>query len=391
MRFQEAYARVRRAGAPYLLAMVLVIVVALAIGYFLWPRVITTKSWGPNVSAVVALTVALGTFSAGMLAASRFLLWDTARGARLFEQHQENPMGDVAAHFSWLLMHSDKPVAFFIDDLDRCPKAYVVEFLDTIQTLIRGTSLRTNPQKAAYFVLAADGAWLRRSYEDTYSSFADCVAEPGRPLGYLFLDKFFQLSVPMPTLVGQAQRRYLDHMLHLDSSDMAIGSESSTKRSTTDVRQQPESVIHDRLRQFAEGRSRRAVESLTNPALQKETEHALRKFASLLGHNPRSVKKFINTFSVLRSVRTLEENFIQSQTLALWALLLVRWPELADHLQAHPEAVAGITQPLLCSGYFPQPLRQLASSSEVHAIVASPWGGPLTADLIRQCCGIVKE
>lgn len=81
--------------------------------------------------------------------------------------------------------------------------------------------------------------------------------------------------------------------------------------------------------------------------------------------NPRSVKKFINTLSVLGSVRTLEENFVESETLALWALLLVRWPELADRLQVCPEAVTGITQPLFCSGYFPpapqkcMPLRHL--------------------------------
>ena len=391
IRVEETWIRIRRAGAPYIFAATLITAAALAIGYWLWPRTSTLAAWSQNSGRIIALITAFGTFSAGALVVARFLLWDTARGARLFEQHRENPMGDVAAHFRWLLAHADKPVAFFIDDLDRCPDLYVVEFLDTIQTLIRGVSFGAVSGHAAHFVLAADGAWLRRSYEDTYSSFADCVGQPGRSLGYLFLDKFFQLSVPMPALAGQAQRRYLDHMLHIDSLVLLAGSDPHASDESPRALQEKEDAIHYRLRQFAEGRSRKAVESLTAPVAQVAAEHSLRKFALLLGHNPRSMKRFINTFSILRSVRTLESNFVDSDTLALWAIILVRWPELGDYLQKFPEAVVGIIDPLWCSDHFVPPLQQLVGSEEVCAVVKHPYGGPLTPDLIRQCCGMVGD
>lgn len=389
LRVEETWARIRRAGAPYIVATTLIMAAALAVGYWLWPRTSTLTAWSQNVGYMIAFIAALGTFSTGALVAARFLLWDTARGARLFEQHRENPMGDVAAHFQWLLMRADKPVAFFIDDLDRCPESYVVEFMDTIQTLVRGGSGRSVAGHAAHFVFAADGAWLRRSYEGTYSSFADCVGEPGRPLGYLFLDKFFQLSVPMPALAGQAQRRYLDHMLHIDNLALATSSDISTSRTSPTPLLEKEDAIHYRLRLFAEGRSRKAVESLTAPAAKVAADHSLRKFAPLLGHNPRTMKRFINTFSILRSVRTLEGNFIDSASLALWAIILVRWPELADYLQKFPGAVAGIIDPLWCSDHFVPPLQQLVGSEEVCAVIKHGYGGPLTPDLIRRCCGIV--
>jgi KAP family P-loop domain/Caspase domain len=389
LRVKETWTRIRRAGAPYIFATALIMVAALAVGYWLWPRTGTLTAWSQNIGSIIALIAAVGTLSTGALVAARFLLWDSARGARLFEQNRANPMGDVAAHFRWLLMHADKPVAFFIDDLDRCPESHVVEFLDTIQTLIRGGSVRSAAGHAVHFVLAADGAWLRRSYEGTYSSFADCVGEPGRPLGYLFLDKFFQLSVPMPALAGQAQRRYLDHMLHIDSLAQAPSSDIPANHASPSTLLEKEDAIHNRLRLFAVGRSRKAVESLTAPAAQVAVDHSLRKFASLLGHNPRSIKKFINTFSILRSVRTLEGNFIDSDSLALWAIILVRWPELGDYLQKFPEAVAGIIDPLWCSDHFVPPLQQLVGSEEVCAVVKHSYGGPLTPGMIRQCCGMV--
>jgi hypothetical protein len=47
------------------------------------------------------------------------------------------------------------------------------------------------------------------------------VAEPGRPLGYLFLDKLFQLSIPVPMLNAQRQQAYMRELLH--RSSMAKG------------------------------------------------------------------------------------------------------------------------------------------------------------------------
>ncbi|WP_157847741.1 hypothetical protein [Streptomyces violens] len=120
---------------------------------------------------------------------------------------------------------------------------------------------------------------------------------------------------------------------------------------------------------------------------RRRAEHTLRKFASVLGDNPRAVKKFLNTYSILRSIRILEDIHVDPDALALWCLLCVRWPNVADHLAACPEAVEGIAEPLWCSEHFPEPLRAAAESPELRAVVTSPDGGPLTPDLIRQCCG----
>ncbi|GAB3746925.1 hypothetical protein GCM10027598_85270 [Amycolatopsis oliviviridis] len=141
------------------------------------------------------------------------------------------------------------------------------------------------------------------------------------------------------------------------------------------------------MRAFEEGRAASVVAALSTAAERGRAEHTLSKFASVLGDNPRSVKKFVNTFSLLRSIRFLEDSDVAPDTLALWSLVVVRWPEVAHHLSAHPVAVAGILEPLWCAGHFPERLRAAAASEDLRTIIRATDGGPLTATLIRKCCG----
>lgn len=101
----------------------------------------------------------------GALVASRFLLWDSVRGAKLFEQTQANPMREVAAHFRWLLCSSDKPIAFFVDDLDRRQRLYVADFLDTVQTLIRDSPARVDAEKLPGSIFHRGGRWSMAAEE----------------------------------------------------------------------------------------------------------------------------------------------------------------------------------------------------------------------------------
>ncbi|MFC7303971.1 P-loop NTPase fold protein [Streptomyces monticola] len=404
VRIRETAARARRTGAPYAMAAVVVALVATVLGYLIWPQKPGLAGWEQQVKAATALLAALATLGAGALLAARLFLWDSVRGARLFEQTQANPMADIAAHFQWLLGRAGKPVVFFIDDLDRCEQAYVVEFLDMVQTLVRtvGPSRDGGTRAAAYVVVAADGTWLRRSYETAHEPFIDCINEPGRPLGYLFLDKLFQLSLPMPALSASARSEYLDQMLRITNSRRPTASSPLQAPHEPDAPDAPDASqsseapprpraggdVLERLRRFEEGRAQAVYEAMQSTAERSRTKHTLRKFASVLGDNPRAVKKFLNTYSVLRPIRFLEGIHVDPDALALWSLIRVRWPYVADHLSACPEAVQGIVEPLWLTEHFPEPLRAAAESPELQAVVTSPDGGPLTPELIRQCCGV---
>ena len=123
-------------------------------------------------------------------------------------------------------------------------------------------------------------------------------------------------------------------------------------------------------------KSRRADE---NPALREE--HLLERYADLLDPNPRAAKRFLMAYSVNYAARLSEGGDFGSKTLALWTLLSIRWPTLADWvLERLPDKSL---EPVAEEGY----PSQLLHDPEVNRVVRSDLGGPLDRDEVLRCCG----
>ena len=235
-----------------------------------------------------------------MSAFGRFVLWDSAAGARVFEQSHRDPMESIADHFAWLMARARRPVLLFVDDLDRCSHEYVVDFLDSVQTLVRDANRRIEETSgsncACDVVVAADGRWIRASYEHAHADFAEAVGEPGRPLGYLFLDKIFQLTVPVPSMSRQRQAAYLKALLDVEQDTdhqkgLAVrvhGIRQRVAQSTREAEaQEAFAEATSEVRTVVAGS---VVSKLAEPHIEKATEHRLERFAGLLEANPRAMK-----------------------------------------------------------------------------------------------------
>ncbi|WP_018685792.1 P-loop NTPase fold protein [Actinokineospora enzanensis] len=376
LRINESLARLRRVGAPFVLAvtgvMVFIGVILLVLNGF--------HGMADAVKTVIGGLAGVSTLFAGALVASRFLLWDSARGARLFEQSNTNPMLEVERHFTWLMSRSKRPVVFLVDDLDRCKETYIVELLDKIQNLIRDIG-----PPNIHFVVCADGAWLRTAYEHGYATFASAAARPGEPMGYKFLEKFFQLHIPIPAIDTARRETYLRRLLHSSTAPTdVVVTEEARVRARLD-RSVTEAQVVDALRTASPAVrdlvAEQALARMTTKTAIAETEHSLLRFADLLPPNPRAMKRFVNSYSALRAVRTLEGNAVAVEALALWTILEIRWPGLADHLRDHPEAIAGAEEDL------PERLRPLHTDPILRTMTTSTRYPSLTPALIRACCG----
>lgn len=383
LRLAEATVRLRRAGTSAFLAFGLLLAVSIGAFFLFQPPSLTMTSVGDMARTATAVLAALGTLGTGARVVARLLLWDSAGGARLFERSDANPMQEVARHFHWLMRKTRRPVVFLIDDLDRCPQASVVELLNAVQTLVRSST------PAASFVVAADGAWIRASYEIEYEKFAPTIAETGRPLGYLFLDKLFQLHVPVPTIDAPGQRDYLGHLLGVRTErELAVEATNVRERMR---RTTSESQIVEMLEDASvEVRARVAVDAMkrmNTPEITASTDRRLQRYGPLLPPNPRSMKLFVNTYTMLRTVRTLEGNPVPEQRLALWAVLETRWPSLADHLRQHPDHVELLGRSDGELAAVPERLRALFADPAVKRVTGFDPAQPLDADAIRSCCG----
>ncbi len=297
-----------------------------------------------NALQKVLLTVASATALASTLlglasGTGRWLAIGSAAGADRFLRRSQDPLGVYRRRFRWLVRSCGHPMTIFIDDLDRCRPDYVVELLEGIQTLFMAEPVT--------YVVAADRTWLCQSFATTYEDFRDTVGEPGRPLGFLFLEKTFQISLEIPPMSKTDRERYWAELLrgaseppesdprpHRTSSAQALASAHTAAE------------VEDRIGDIlAEGPADEevliaAMRRLNAPEMQEQLEKLLLEFAPLLENNPRSMKRLMNAYGIERD-RLLREGRLLTKTerrqLALLTILRMRWPLLAEHLRSHPE------------------------------------------------------
>jgi hypothetical protein len=332
-----------------------------------------------------------------ILGVSRSLLPASTQAAETFMQSTRDPMQTLKRHFYHLVQRLKYPVAIFIDDLDRCQDTYVVDLLEGIQTLFR--------EAPVTYVVAADRRWICTSYERRYEGFTDQVTEPGRPLGHLFLEKTFQLSVSMPNMSSVDQADYWRRLLEIHRSMDEKERESKLEKARDQVRQEfaelrtPEqirtAVRHspdDPIRQQAL-RAEAAVR-LGRSEVEEHTEHFLRPFARLLEPNPRAMIRLVNAFGVRRDVDVLRGGNIDTRQLALFTILDLRWPLLAEYLNEHPERVEYIGKQVIPKD-IPDSLQALFKGQEVREVIeAERVEGvetSLDSEAIRACMGLALQ
>jgi hypothetical protein len=346
---------------------------------------------GSFLQLLGGLTTVLATGWLLTASAGRFITLDSRRAARTFIDTRPDPMEDLARHFDWMLRRARKTVMVLIDDLDRCPDNFVVDLLDAVQKLMRDRDQRAGEQlpKPLLLVVAADGRWIRQSYDTAYSSASSTIREPGTTVGSLFLEKIFQLAVPVPRLSEELKAEYLADLLA-----GRVRSSQADPQLEERLRQVPRSAVLDVLADTPPGERVRAAGTaidrlVTEPGAQADTEHALQRYAPLLDPTPRAMKRFIMSYSMLRVVRIAEGSVVGVGPLALWTILRNRWPLLADHLEEDPEAVMLFRrQPEQFSDSVPPAIIPLFTDPpDSLKAVMNHSDGPLTAEVIQECSG----
>jgi KAP family P-loop domain len=351
---------------------------ALAAGVALLAGLIVSNgSLGGN--DVAKLAGALGSIVGVIVAVVglvRSFAGNNARGAETFVQQTRDPMKRLQRRFNWIVWAIGRPIAVFIDDLDRCRAEHVVDLLEGIQTVLRDAPVT--------FVVAADRHWLYESYAQVYEQHVR--DDPGRPLGHLFLEKTFQLSTSLPRLSAREREEYWEALIfprERDREEIAR-LEREIAKSFEGAHSEPE--VMERLdRRPGEGRLEQrlrreaAVRRLGAPELIRHTEHTLSRFAGLLEPNPRAMKRLVNAYGVERAVQILEGHSSElshpREKLALWAIVKSRWPLLAEYLSEHVELI--------------EPLRAATVPPEVERETQRPYLARLFQDpeVQRVVCG----
>lgn len=293
------------------------------------------QNWSRGAAAIVALLGVLISFS-------RLFELRSLRSARRFLDASSDPLSAICRHYQALLKRFG-PVVVFIDDLDRCQSPYVLGLLEGIQTLFRDAP--------AIYVVAAERHWLRACYEKAYADFALTVDEPGKPLGDHFLEKIFQLSVPVPVMSNDVRQSYFRHLLNAQSTDPSEAIKEASERarrrvaglsSAAAVEQQAGRVKSQSLEDKA--LNAELVVRLARDDVELRVEHRLLHFQHLVEPNPRAMKKLVNTYGILRTIAILAGVDIGME-LGLWTIVSLRWPLLAEFLTYNPSGATLFANP----------------------------------------------
>jgi hypothetical protein len=396
--FREHFWRFRYGIAPYLFAGALILwLIAFAAGLF-------TQDGGPafgihlnlikiatNVKTILEpAALALAIF--GVLStAFRSALNNPTGITRGFLRTGRDPMRTIITHFNAITTIMKFPVAILIDDLDRCEGDYVIELLRGIQTIFHRSNVT--------YVVAADREWLRSSYEQKYGPYKEAIGDPGRPLGYLFLDKLFQVSVPLPRISSEKQETYLDSLIELKGCKKPEEIEKAERK----ARQQAEAELGgpykepDIFKKINEERDplvKRALRGVAaarsiSPEAGKYNEHVLKDYVHLLEPNPRSLKRLVNAYGFERAINWLSERDVDQGPLARWTILKMRWPALADYLEKFPDKIGEVGYPNDFDDSDSN-MAKILNDNNVKSVVKEelPESGVLDVESLRKILGL---
>jgi hypothetical protein len=371
-------------------ARLALIAVTLSLAFFgltVW----AIAAYGPDdFGGAIALTGAIlsvvGAAVGLMKGTAPLLLVGSAGGATSFLRRTQDPMEALKRRYGHLIRRLGHPVAIFVDDLDRCQAEYVVEFLEGIHTLFG--------DEAVSYVVAGDRRWVCNSFTQVYDRYRATVDLPGRPLGYLFLEKTFQLSTAVPRLTLPDRRRYLDVLLgaRRDGREPLEDAREEAKRRyaslTTEeqIREELARTPASDLEQLAAREA--ALVQARAPEVQEQREHLLSRFVHLLEPNPRGIKRLVNAYGFELEIQIVGSTSIETgqraiETLALWTILNLRWPLLGEYLADRPAKVTQIgTGGKLAD--VPPELEELFWDPDVQAVVNGDGvDASLTEEAIR--------
>lgn len=386
--------RVRADFMPWVVSAALVVLCAalLILG--------VTSSIAPIVSALGTTITFIG---AGAVAV-RSLALGSQRAAQTYADLKADPFQPMTTLFDRLIKEIKRPVAVFIDDLDRCDSGYVVELLEGIQTLMRGAPVT--------YVVAADRKWICSSFEQRYAKFSPPIGEPGRPLGYLFLDKIFQVSAAVPQLANDIRSSFWHSLLNAsnrasnpgearqagEEARRAADEQARAALANLTTHEQISSAVK-RAEQSGDPIAIQATRAgaamrITSAEASAEAEHRLKDYAYLLEANPRSMKRLVNAYGMHQATLFLAGRLVPPFALARWTILELRWPLLADFLAVRPHYVDKLRTPLKERELKPVPesLRELFGDELIVEVLGEKSSEDrLHSDALRAILGAVQS
>jgi hypothetical protein len=180
-------------------------------------------------------------------------------------------------------------IVLYIDDLDRCPPAKVVEVLEAVHLLLAF--------ELFVVVVAVDSRWLSSALVDRLVALQPRAADPDQPTTHDYLEKIFQLPFWVQPLASDGRKALVHGLLagSVRASHQDTGPARGDSNGGLRVGPEEEELAKQMLLTFGT-----EIRPDTSPLLLEPADLALfESLAPLLGDTPRRVKRFVNSCQLL--------------------------------------------------------------------------------------------
>lgn len=172
----------------------------------------------------------------------------------------------------------------------------------------------------------------------------------------MFLEKTFQLTFTIPNLSSEIQDYYWKYLIGFKTSNQEIENNKSRQDAIEDVRKitTPHGIMKSisdlskentakKNRNYDKSYREEAIIQLSKSPYEKTyTNSLLQDFAPFVNSNPRQMKRLVNAYRIQRDIAILyglDTDDDNLKKLALWTIITLQWPDLAEYLQSNPKEV----------------------------------------------------
>ena len=181
-------------------------------------------------------------------------------------------------------------VVLYIDDLDRCPPEKVVEVLQAIHLLLAF--------ELFVVVVGVDARWVTHALKTRYGELLAGTADSARPEDYL--EKIFQIPIWLRPIQPDGTRNLLRSMLSYETAAAPPGAGGKANEIALDPIEHgtPDTGRDFKVREPEPLPTRPRPQSLV---FSDGEIDAISELASILGRSPRAVKRFVNSYRIIKA------------------------------------------------------------------------------------------
>jgi len=212
-------------------------------------------------------------------------------------------------------------IVLYIDDLDRCTPQKVIEVLQAVHLMLSSNLFMV--------IVAVDIRWVTKCLKEEFNVSLENHENTHIATAFDYLEKIFQITFQIKPLTEEDGRTYLRELFGSDHHQ-SIKDEDVEAEETEDEEYETyefdDDIIHSDPSDQETGK---ALDDYNRLHLSEEEIIKASAYAVLIGSSPRTMKRFVNIYRLMRS--RYFNDFSQDATLFMLSLTL-GYPQLSREL-----------------------------------------------------------